>query len=100
MSTIKFLVDDNVQEIMEVEELEDWTNNYVQVIYNPISIQVSSNLVLNNQMNEAMICKVNKEEVRKVVFGMNQYKALGPNGFPLAFFRNSGIFLSMAWFTW
>ena len=56
---------------MEVEELEDWTNSYFWVIYNPISIQVNSNRVLNNQMNEAMIGKVNKEEVRKVVFSMN-----------------------------
>ena len=48
--------------------------------------------MVNNQMNEAMICKVNKEEVRKVVFGMNQYKALDPNGFPQDFFRNFGIF--------
>ena len=71
---------------MEVEELEDWTNSYFWVIYNPISIQVNSNPVLNNQMNEAMIGKVNKEEVRKVVFSMNQYKALGPDGFSLALF--------------
>ena len=62
MRTIKFLVDDNGQEIMEVEDLKDWTNRYFQLIYNPTSIQVSNNmkeitlnlvnLVVNNQMND------------------------------------------------
>ena len=37
-------------------------------------------------MNEAMIGKVKEEEVRKVVFSMNQYKAPSPNGFPLDLF--------------
>ena len=38
-------------------------------------------------MNEAMIGKVKEEEVRKVVFSMNQYKAPSPNGFPLDLFQ-------------
>ena len=32
VSTINFLVDNNGQDIMEVEELEDWTNSYFWVI--------------------------------------------------------------------
>lgn len=42
---------------------------------------------MNNQMNEDMTTKVKEEEVRKPMFRMNQYKAPGPDGFPLAFFQ-------------
>ena len=38
-------------------------------------------------MNEDMIGKVKEEEVKNVMFRMNQYKSLGPNGFPLDFFQ-------------
>ena len=102
MRTIKFLVDNNGQEIMEVEDLKDWTNRYFQLIYNPISIQVSNNmkeitlnlvnLVVNNQMNETMIGKLNRGEVRKVVFSMNQYKAQVLMGFPQLFLGMLGYF--------
>ena len=34
-----------------------------------------------------MICKVEEEEVRKVVFSMDQYKALGLDGFLPTFLK-------------
>ena len=40
----------------------------------------------NNELRE----KVSEEEVRKAVFSLKAYKALGLHGFPPAFFNTSG----------
>lgn len=50
------------------------------------------NSVVDDHMKNSLIVKVTKEEVRKYVHSMNQFKALGPDGFPLHFFR---IFLDI-----
>ena len=74
------LVDDNSQEIIDMKEIKGKVNLYFKELYNPLVVQVNSNMqndsfsyfypVVNSKMNEDLTAKF-KEEVKKVVFSMN-----------------------------
>ncbi|XP_059073198.1 uncharacterized protein LOC131874013 [Cryptomeria japonica] len=78
-------------------EIGQWTSLYFANAYTndraSKPTEVSERLlnlipqVLNEADNELLISRVSKEEVKDAVFAMATFKALGPDGFPPAFFQ-------------
>ena len=95
---INVLVDEEGREYREQEDLGKLVVDYFGEVFKKedrVGNQVIRRSLINSiphvigeEENNIILGNITEEEVKKAMFSMKAYKALGPDGFPLAFFQN------------